>query len=350
MKRKTSVQVLWFIFLLFFCYDIYGQEIASVGIKEAPPFAFRDAKGDWVGITVDLWKEINPNYDNKGFYEMSLEELLKSVEKGEILTGLGAISITDSRERVIDFSIPYFETGLAIATRKENTDSVNNYLVTLGKVLKALLPWIILLFIVGILIWLIEKKSNDEEFQKQLGKGISSGIWWACVTMTTVGYGDKTPKSFLGRILGVFWMFSGIILISSLTATITSSMTLDRLDARVESIEDLKNKNVGIVQSTSSEEYLIGKGITSNKFETLEIALTALQDKKINFLIHDKPIMKYIISKNSFEAIEVLDITLNKELYGFPVQDEAFFLEVLNIGILGAIQSGKLEVLIERYL
>ena len=299
---------------------------------------------------VDLWKEINPNYDNKGFYEMSLEELLKSVEKGEILTGLGAISITNSREKVIDFSIPYFETGLAIATRKENTDSVNNYLVTLGKVLKALLPWIILLFIVGVLIWLIEKKSNDEEFQKQLGKGISSGIWWACVTMTTVGYGDKTPKSFLGRILGVFWMFSGIILISSLTATITSSMTLDRLDARVESIEELKNKNVGIIQSTSSEEYLIGKGITSTKFETLEIALTALQDKKINFLIHDKPIMKYIISNNIFESIEVLDITLNKELYGFPVQDEALFLEVLNIGILDAIQSGKLKVLIERYL
>ena len=60
--------------------------------------------------------------------------------------------------------------------------------------------------------------------------------------------------------------------------------------------------------------------------------------------------MKYIISKNSFESIVVLDITLNKELYGFPVQDEAFFLEVLNIGILGAIQSGKLEVLIERSL
>ena len=60
--------------------------------------------------------------------------------------------------------------------------------------------------------------------------------------------------------------------------------------------------------------------------------------------------MKYIISKNSFESIAVLDITLNKELYGFPVQDEALFLEVLNIGILDAIQSGKLKVLIERYL
>ena len=54
--------------------------------------------------------------------------------------------------------------------------------------------------------------------------------------------------------------------------------------------------------------------------------------------------MKYIISKNSFESIVVLDITLNKELYGFPVQDEALFLEVLNIGILDAIQSGKLKV------
>ncbi len=47
-------------------------------------------------------------------------------------------------------------------------------------------------------------------------------FWWAIVTMTTVGYGDYTPKSPEGRIFAVFIMFAGISLVSLLTASISS--------------------------------------------------------------------------------------------------------------------------------
>jgi hypothetical protein len=43
------------------------------------------------------------------------------------------------------------------------------------------------------------------------------GVYWAVVTMTTVGYGDKTPKSHLGRTLAVVWMVGSLILVSLLT-------------------------------------------------------------------------------------------------------------------------------------
>ena len=48
------------------------------------------------------------------------------------------------------------------------------------------------------------------------------GIWWAVVTVTTVGYGDLTPKTVGGRVVGIVLMFVGISFLSLLTAAIAS--------------------------------------------------------------------------------------------------------------------------------
>ncbi len=47
-------------------------------------------------------------------------------------------------------------------------------------------------------------------------------IWWACVTMTTVGYGDYVPVTILGRVLAVILMFGGVAIVGVSTATIVS--------------------------------------------------------------------------------------------------------------------------------
>lgn len=47
-------------------------------------------------------------------------------------------------------------------------------------------------------------------------------IWWACVTIATVGYGDVYPVTALGRLLAVILMFGGIAIVGVSTATIVS--------------------------------------------------------------------------------------------------------------------------------
>ena len=54
-------------------------------------------------------------------------------------------------------------------------------------------------------------------------------FWWAIVTMTTVGYGDFSPETPEGRLFAVFIMFTGITLVSLLTASISSIFVAQKI-------------------------------------------------------------------------------------------------------------------------
>jgi len=66
----------------------------------------------------------------------------------------------------------------------------------------------------GILIRLVDEKEYAD---------VWVGMWWALQTVTTVGYGDVTPKAVAGRLVGAVVMFEGIAFIAIITAAITSS-------------------------------------------------------------------------------------------------------------------------------
>jgi len=58
---------------------------------------------------------------------------------------------------------------------------------------------------------------------------LADGLWWSIVTLTTVGYGDITPNSFAGRLIGILIMFLGIGIIALFTATIASMLVTFQL-------------------------------------------------------------------------------------------------------------------------
>lgn len=77
---------------------------------------------------------------------------------------------------------------------------------------KVLIVTIILLFLIPIPIVLLEPSINT----------FADALWWAAVTTTTVGYGDISPETPIGRSLAVILMLVGIGIIGTLTSAITS--------------------------------------------------------------------------------------------------------------------------------
>lgn len=86
-----------------------------------------------------------------------------------------------------------------------------------GMVLKVLVVIFMVMTIGAVVVFFFEREQNAEHFDT-----IFQAAWWALVTMTTVGYGDKIPMTIGGRLIGAVIMFSGVALVSIFTATISS--------------------------------------------------------------------------------------------------------------------------------
>ncbi|MFQ4149516.1 ion channel [Arthrobacter sp. LAPM80] len=87
-----------------------------------------------------------------------------------------------------------------------------------------------LLVLVGALAMFDAERTSPDASIKSFG----DAIWWAIVTITTVGYGDLTPTTTLGRTIAVGLMISGIALLGVVTATLASWL--------VEKVSDQESK------------------------------------------------------------------------------------------------------------
>lgn len=73
-------------------------------------------------------------------------------------------------------------------------------------------------FLGALLVWLAERGTNSALHQ------FSEAIWWAIVTVTTVGYGDITPITRIGRLVAVVLMVTGIGTIGMLASQVSSAL------------------------------------------------------------------------------------------------------------------------------
>lgn len=78
---------------------------------------------------------------------------------------------------------------------------------------------VILVISIGTLMYMIEGTQPNSQFNN-----IPNSIYWACVTMTTVGYGDITPVTALGKFLSACVMLTGYTIIAVPTGIVSVSM------------------------------------------------------------------------------------------------------------------------------
>ena len=63
-------------------------------------------------------------------------------------------------------------------------------------------------------------------------KSYIDAFYMSCITLTTVGFGDVTPKSRTGRIVGIFWMISGVIATTNLMLQVSSRIKAWAMEQR----------------------------------------------------------------------------------------------------------------------
>ena len=114
---------------------------------------------------------------------------------------------------------------------------------------------ILMSFIAGFIAWIMETWSNKEEFPRPFLHGLLEGFWWSFVSMTTVGYGDKSPKSIPARIFAVFWILTGITICSIYVAALTTQI----MEARSTEDPQLVGMKVGALRHRLHDSLIISQ-------------------------------------------------------------------------------------------
>ena len=305
------------------------------------------------GISIDLWRKIAAELNFRCEYHTTdLTGLLTGLESGEFDIGVAPLTMTAEREAKIDFSHSYFSTGLGIVVPSKSS---GDWLAAARRIfssqfLQAVLALIALLLIVGLLVWFIERRRNPDMFGGTAAHGIGSGFWWSAVTMTTVGYGDKAPITAAGRIVGLVWMFAGLIIISSFTAAITSALTVTQLESHITGPEDLHNVRVATVAISAAAEYLQDNGISFRALGTAEEALDRLLAGDVDAVVYDVPLMRYLISNSYKGRLKIIPGHFVAQNYAFGIAAGSALTEHINQSLLKVTGDQRWEQILDTYL
>ena len=91
------------------------------------------------------------------------------------------------------------------------------------------------------------------------GKTFADGLWWAAVTALTIGYGDLTPVTAVGRAAGVlfghFWIFMVIpMIIANILLHLVEDRNVFTHEEQVELMQRIKNLEARLVASESRHD------------------------------------------------------------------------------------------------
>jgi polar amino acid transport system substrate-binding protein len=324
-----------------------------VGTMRVPPFVVRSDDGQWNGLSIELWKaiaaELKVPYEFRE-YDYDLSGLLDAVEQGKIDAAIGAIPITLEGESRFDFTHPYFAAGLGIAVRTDPQAGVFGTLASAftPQVLISIGALLGLLLLVGALIWFLERR--QAHFDKRPSQGIADGVWFAVVTMTTTGYGDKVPVTPWGRVVAMTWMFASIFLVALFSASLASSFVVHRLTTVVASPNDLARVRVAGVSGTAGELWLNAQGFRARSYPFVIQAMKALRRGDVQALVYEKPILGHMITEYGWRELQVLPHTLAVRDYAIAVPTDSPLKEPINRALLKVVQGPDWKDLVRRYV
>lgn len=291
-----------------------------VGYTPAPPFLIKSNQ-KIEGVNIWLWeriaKDLNLSFVLK---EMEFEDLMTGLKNGTIDISINPLTLTPERATYMHFTSPFYVSNSAAVVLQSRQNQFTSFFKKFfsWEFITGVAALTVLVGIFGMLTWLFERKNNPE-FRKNI-KGLWDGLWWSAVTMTTIGYGDKTPKSRGGKIVALIWMFIALLFISGLTASIASTILSTSSSSRFATLDDIRSKNVGSISNTGSLNYLRSRYFRKLKsFGNINEGLNALSRKEIEVFIYDDPILTYRLKERKEDQIIKLPLKFNSQLYGFGV-------------------------------
>ncbi|KRX28027.1 Glutamate receptor ionotropic, kainate 1, partial [Trichinella nelsoni] len=307
---------------LFYKSGLSEDIISQNHYRVQPPFIekYEDENGNWSlrGYCIDLLEmmkeELNFSYE---LYEAPdklygwpnelgrWNGIMSNILQGDADFALASMTVTASREMVIDFTFPHFDlSGYAILLKRgESDESFFKFLTVLE--LPVWLCTIGSFLFTSFLLWLFDRfspysyKNNKEKYKNGPEKReftFKESLWFCMNSLTPQG-GGETPRNFSGRIVAATWWLFGFIIIASYTANLAAFLTVSRIESSITSIDQLAKQykiKYGVVKDSLAAAYFQRMAEIEQRFYdtwksmSLNESMNALE--RIHLAVWDYPV------------------------------------------------------------
>ena len=328
------------------------EQPLRVVTKPLEPFVF-EQDGQLMGFSIELWEAIATDLGLA--YEWveveTVADQLDAIANGEADVAIAGISMTPEREERIDFSHPYFDSGLLIITPTEGSGGVGSLLKSLFSptLLKILGLGLLTLLFMAHVVWLLER-DNGQGMPRQYIPGIWDAMWWSLATIANYQYGDgQKPQSFARRIIAMGWIVLSIILIAQFTASITASLTVERLSGNIQGPQDLPGKRIATVSGTTSARYLESEGLSYVGVSKIDEAYALLGQEEVQAVVYDAPVLMYYALQQGRGKIDIAGSIFEDDTYGIALPTDSALREPINNSLLRLRQNGTYDAIYAKW-
>ena len=331
MTRTAGCLFFGLFLMMIFCADSTAQTAPGegtqlkrkilVGVLNDPPYIIKNKNGQWSGLNVDIWRAIaaeqKMDYELK---EMEFQDLLDALRDKKLDISIDAFYVTAERLKFLDYSVPFGNGRLAVATLPEKIrhpwwEAIRIFFS--WSTLKIVILLCAALCLLGFLFWLIERKTNPDHFGGGVFRGIGSGIYWVGSTLASGVCFGVALKSLPARFLGLIWMLVCAIALSALIASLTASLTARR--SMIDNIGDdaLRRMHLGGVKGSAESAVLKSLDGDYILYDNEEQALRAVAGGKIDGFLYDEITLDYYKLHEYKNKINVYPTKFKKFSFAF---------------------------------
>ncbi|CAH8591050.1 unnamed protein product [Schistosoma turkestanicum] len=329
---------------------------------------------------------------------------------GEILSGtadlaVAPVSITPERAARVEFTKPFKYLGITILVKRERARS------NLGSFLQPFESslWVLValsVHVVAFVLYLLDRFSpfgrttsdfdlsvdgsgshstlrqfdnekqnadkntlipNDLQQQQQQkedeeGMNLSSAVYFAWAVLLNSGIGEGTPRSFSARVLGMVWAGFAMIIVASYTANLAAFLVLDRPEASISGIDDVRLRNpqkdflFATIRGSPVEMYFkrqveyatMYRVMETNNYDSVEEAIQAIKSGSLKAFIWDSARLNYEVSIDC-ELITTGDV-FGRNSYGLVMKKNNPWLHELSQAVLNFHERGIMETLDTKWI
>ncbi|XP_063171009.1 glutamate receptor ionotropic, NMDA 2A [Candoia aspera] len=321
-----------------------------------------------IKFTYDLYLVINGKHGKKINNEWN--GMIGEVVKKQAVMAVGSLTINGERSEVVDFSVPFVETGISVMVSRSNgTVSPSAFLEPFSASVWVMM-FVMLLVVSAVAVFVFEYFS-PVGYNRNLAQGkdahgpsftIGKAVWllWGLVFNNSVPV--QNPKGTTSKIMVSVWAFFAVIFLASYTANLAAFMIQEEFVDQVTGLSDKKFQQpyaysppfrFGTVPNGSTERNIRNNYKEMHAYmvkynqKGVEDALVSLKTGKLDAFIYDAAVLNYKAGRD--EGCKLVTIGSGYIFattgYGIALQKGSPWKRAIDLALLQFVGDGEMEEL-----